>query len=153
MSLSAVRCQNQSTALIPLDRTQTFPVRHAFHPVWSKIESMAESWGRSRAHVYGSHLGPGFVVGDRHEQYITWRKTTERSPSAKVAWRFTQPVPVGHSNSSTEGEARPRLARRARVLRLWASRGIGASFFSDRANSGCPGWRPTSLTPHWLWAT
>ena len=76
MSLSAVRCQNQSTALIPLDRTQTFPVRHAFHPVWSKIESMAESWGRSRAHVYGSHLGPGFVVGDRHEQYITWRKTT-----------------------------------------------------------------------------
>ena len=52
MSLSAVRCQNQSTALIPLDRTQTFPVRHAFHLVWSKIESMAESWGRSRARTF-----------------------------------------------------------------------------------------------------
>jgi hypothetical protein len=29
-------CQKQSTALVSLDRTQTFLVTHVFHPVWSK---------------------------------------------------------------------------------------------------------------------
>ena len=45
------RCQKQSTALVSLDRTQTFLVTHAFHPLYGRELRLIDqylAWGEDR---------------------------------------------------------------------------------------------------------